>query len=454
VAAHDYDLFVVGAGSAGVRAARVAADLGAKVALCEDRQLGGTCVNAGCVPKKLFVYGSHYASDFADAKAYGWRLGPPGFEWTTLRDNKDKEILRLNGVYGDVLATAGVTVIEGRGRLTDPETVRIGERRIRAKHILVATGGRPDVPTIPGIEHVITSDDAFHLERIPRRVIIAGGGYIGVEFAGIFHGLGAQVELVARTPEILIRFDVDIRATLHEELTRKGIGLHLERTIDRIDRKGDAYAATLSDGSVLLADTIMVAVGRKPNTRGLGLGDVGVDTSPRGAVVVDDAYRSTVSSIHAVGDVIDRVQLTPVALAEGAALARSLFDGGPVAVDYANIPTAVFTQPPVGTVGLTEQAANRMLTHVDVYRTHFRPMKHTMTGRHTRTMMKLVVDAASDRVVGCHMVGDDAGDIIQGLAIALKCGATKAQFDATIGLHPSAAEEFVTLRKPVRTFRS
>jgi len=446
----DYDLFVIGAGSAGVRAARMAGAAGAKVAVAEDRYLGGTCVNVGCIPKKLFVYAAHFAEDFADAAGYGWTVAPEGFDWPTLIANKDTEIARLNGIYDRLLGNAGVTLIEGRATVTGPQEVRVGDHLFAVERILVATGGWPYVPDIPGRELAITSNEAFHLEELPRRVIVVGGGYIAVEFAGIFNGLGVDTVQLYRGPHFLRGFDEDVRQCLAVEMRKKGIDLRFNANIARIVRDGDDLCAELEDGNEIAADLILYATGRVPNTADLGLEAVGVELAGNGAVKVDDRFQSTVPSIYALGDVIDRLALTPVAIAEAMVLVDNLYKGGDRRMDYANVPTAVFSQPPIGTVGLTEAEARRACADgVDVYVSEFRPLKHTLTGGEEKTLMKLIVDRLSDRVVGLHMVGADAGEIAQGFAVALKAGATKADFDATIGIHPTAAEEFVTMREPV-----
>jgi len=452
VASWDYDLFVIGAGSGGVRASRMAARHGARVAVVEGRYLGGTCVNVGCVPKKLFVYGSHFAEDFKDAAGYGWTVGASTFDWPTLRDNKTREIERLNGSYRSMLENAGVEIIRGFGRLRDRHTIQIDDgQTVTAQNILIATGGWPHVPEFPGREHVITSNEAFYLERFPKRVIVAGGGYIAVEFAGIFNGLGAQTTLLHRGPLFLRGFDDTVRTFVASQLREKHIDLKFDVMAVRVELTADGTRrVTLKDGRVLEADLVLFATGRAPSVGGLGLEQVGVETTPRGAVVVDDRYRTTVDNIYAIGDVIDRVQLTPVALAEGMVVADNLFNGTNRTLDYSDIPTAVFCQPNIGAVGLTEAQAREKHAKVRVFESTFKPMKHTMSGRNERTLMKLIVDAQSDRVVGAHMVGPDAGEIIQGLGVALKAGATKAQFDSTIGIHPTAAEEFVTMREPVR----
>ncbi len=443
---YDYDLYVIGAGSGGVRASRVAAQLGARVAVAESTHLGGTCVNVGCVPKKLFVYGSHFAEDFADAAAYGWRTAPASFDWPTLRDNKTAEIKRLNGVYRKLLTDAGVDVHEGRARLGDPHRIEINGRSFTAQRILVATGSRPWMPEFPGAEHVVCSDDAFYLPHFPHRALVVGGGYIAVEFAGIFAGLGAQARLAYRGPLFLRGFDDGVRAFVAEQLVGKGVALHFETEVAKVELDGDERRVTLSDGSSLAADLVMFATGRRPNVEGLGLAECGVALGANGAVLVDEEYRSSVPHILAIGDVIDRMQLTPVAIEEAMCVAHGLFGhGGPRRLSYENIATAVFCQPNIGTVGLTEAQARQRFERIEVYESTFRPMKHTLTGRAERTFMKLVVDASSDRVIGVHMVGPEAGEIIQGMAVAVTAGATKRQFDATVGIHPTAAEEFVTM---------
>ena len=445
---YDYDLYVLGAGSAGVRASRISANYGAKVAVAESTYLGGTCVNVGCVPKKLFVYGSHFAEDFEDAKAYGWNVDVDPFDWPTLRDNKTTEIHRLNGIYEDLLNGAGVDIHTGRAKLLDAHSVSINDQTYTADKILVATGSWPSVPEFPGREHVITSNEAFHLPAFPQRVVVVGGGYIAVEFAGIFAGLGAETALVYRGPLFLRGFDSSVRQFVADELAHKAVSLRFETTVERIDLDGEERVLTLNDGGELRADLVMYATGRSPNTQDLGLEDAGVALSASGAVQVDDYYQTSQENIFAIGDVVERVQLTPVAIAEGMCIANNLFTDAPKQkLNYDNIATAVFCQPNIGTVGLTEDEASEALGAVDVYESAFKPMKHTMTGRAERTLMKLIVNPADDRVVGIHMVGPDAGEIIQGLAVAITAGATKAQFDATVGIHPTAAEEFVTMRE-------
>ena len=443
---YDFDLITIGAGSGGVRASRVAAQYGARVAIVEERYLGGTCVNVGCIPKKLFVYASEFSEAFEDAAGFGWTAPKSGFDWRKLIANKNHEIERLNGVYGKLLTDSGVRIINGRAVVIGPHTVAIGNERLTARYILVATGGWPTIPEIPGAELAISSNEAFFLERFPSRAIIVGGGYIGVEFAGIFHGLGAKVTLVHRGPLFLRGFDDDLRQALAGEMRKREIELHFNSLVEKIEGNRAGVRVRLSDGASLEADLIMFATGRAPNSHGLGLEQAGVALDANGAVMVDRYSCSSVPNIYAVGDVTNRRNLTPVAIAEGRAVAETLFNGKPMSVEYEDVPSAVFSQPPIGTVGLTEVEARERYGEVDVYKSSFRPLKHTVSGRDERAFMKLVVDPKTDRVVGCHMMGPDAGEIIQGLAIALKCNATKAQFDATIGIHPSAAEEFVTMR--------
>lgn len=449
--AYEFDLFVIGAGSGGVRAARFAAGFGAKVAVAESRYLGGTCVNVGCVPKKLLVYGAHFAEDFEQASGFGWSLGEANFDWATLIANKDREIHRLNGIYRNLLVNSGVTLMEGHAKITGPHEVEVNGQRHSAKHILIATGGWPQIPQIPGHEHAISSNEAFFLKELPKRVLVVGGGYIAVEFAGIFHGLGAKTSLLYRGEMFLRGFDGAVRKHLHEELTKRGMDVQFNADIARIDKQPDgSLKATLKDGSELITDCVFYATGRRPMLDNLGLENTGVTLDKRGFVEVDDLYQSAEPSILAIGDVIGRVQLTPVALAEGMAVARRLFKPDQYrAVDYNMIPTAVFSLPNIGTVGLSEEQAIEDGHKVQIFESSFRPMKLTLTECQERTLMKLVVDADTDKVLGCHMVGPEAGEIVQGLAIALKAGATKQHFDETIGVHPTAAEEFVTMRTPV-----
>jgi glutathione reductase (NADPH) len=449
MSAFDYDLFVIGAGSGGVRAARIAATLGARVGICEDQRLGGTCVNVGCVPKKLLVYGASYAEHLQDAAGFGWQIGPSTFSWPALIAAKDAEISRLNEVYGRLLRTAGAHIHHGRGRLLDAHTVQVGDQGYTAEHVLIATGSRPLVPELPGKEHVRTSDAVFSLPELPGRVVIVGGGYIGVELAGIFNALGSHTTLLDRNGLPLRGFDDDVRSFLAIEMDKKGVHLRPDAHVLCVEQCAEGgYEVVLDAMESLRADLVLYATGRVPNTAGLGLEEVGVRLGPRGGVEVDEHYTTSVPSVHAVGDVIDKLKLTPVALAEGMVLARRLFGGPAQQVDYRYVPTAVFSQPQVGTVGLTEAEARRTCGPVRVFKSSFRPMKHSLSGRDEKTLMKLVVDAASDRVVGVHVVGPEAGEIVQGFAVALTCGATKAQLDATIGIHPTAAEELVTMRTP------
>lgn len=447
---YDFDLFVIGAGSGGVRAARFAAGFGAKVAVAESRYLGGTCVNVGCVPKKLLVYGAHFADDFEHAEGFGWTAGKAQFDWEKLISNKNREIERLNGIYRKLLVNSGVTLLEGHARLADAHHVDINGQRLSAERILIATGGWPQIPQIPGREHAITSNEAFFLEQLPKRVLVVGGGYIAVEFAGIFNGLGADTSLLYRGDLFLRGFDKTVRTHLVEELTKRGLQLQFNTDIVRIDKQADgSLLATLSDGRQLETDSIFYATGRRPMLDNLGLENTRVELNERGYIDVNDNFETREPSILALGDVIGRVQLTPVATAEGMAVARRLFKPEQYRpVDYRHIPTAVFSQPNIGTVGLTEEQALERGHEVVVFESRFKPMKLTLTESSEQTLMKLVVDAVTDRVLGAHMVGPDAGDIIQGLAIALKAGATKRLFDETIGVHPTSAEEFVTLRTP------
>jgi len=450
--AFDFDLYVIGAGSGGVRAARFAAGFGARVAVAESRYLGGTCVNVGCVPKKLLVYGAHFHDDFEQAAGFGWTVETPAFDWKTLIANKNREIERLNGIYRNLLVNSGVTLHEGHARLVDPHTVEINGQRHTAEHILVATGGWPQIPDIPGKEHAITSNEAFFLPELPRRVVVVGGGYIAVEFASIFHGLGAQTTQLYRHDLFLRGFDGSVREHLRDELIAKGLDLRFNADIARIDKRDDGtLLATLKNGETIETDCVFYATGRRPMLDNLGLENTGVTLNEDGFIAVDEEYRSSEPSILAIGDVIGRVPLTPVALAEGMAVARRLFKPDQYRkVDYDLIPTAVFSLPNIGTVGLTTEAALEAGHNVKRFESRFRPMKLTLTGLQEKTLMKLVVDADTDRVLGCHMVGPDAGEIVQGLAVALKAGATKQVFDETIGIHPTAAEEFVTMRTPVQ----
>jgi len=447
--AYDYDLFVIGAGSGGVRGARMASQTGARVGIAENDRFGGTCVIRGCVPKKLLSYAAHVHDELADAAGYGWTVPDGSFDWPTLIANKDAEINRLEGIYQKLLANAGVTVHRGRARMLDAHTLDVDGERVTARHILIAVGGHPVVPEIPGAELGITSDEAFHLPELPRRVVIVGGGYIAVEFAGIFNGLGAEVTQLYRRDKILRGFDEDVRDTLTTEMGKKGIAIRTHADPERLDRQADgSILVTLKDGGILKTDTVMFATGRAPNTTDLGLDSAGVATKPNGAIEVDSYSRTSREHIFAVGDVTDRIQLTPVAIEEAMAVVDTLFTDRPRAMDHADVPSAVFSHPPIGSVGLTEDEAVDAGHAVEIYRTQFRPMKYTLPDRDEKAMMKLVVDAASRAVLGVHMVGLDAPEIMQGMGVAVKAGATKETFDATVGIHPTSAEEFVTMREP------
>ena len=449
----DCDFFVVGGGSGGVRAARMAAQRGASVVLAEAGALGGTCVNVGCIPKKLYSYAAQFADDFTDAAGFGWQVGTPVLDWARLKANRAAEITRLNGVYEHLLRTAGVHIERGWAQLTGPHSVQVrtddGERQFEARHILLATGGKSDVPHFPGRELVVTSDDMFDLDPFPRRLVVVGGGYIACEFASIFKGLGAHVTQVYRGEQVLRGFDDEVRHFLAQEMRKHGVDFRLRKTVTQVARSDQGLAVTLADGEVLPADSVLYATGRVPNVDGLGLAAAGVRHNERGAIQVDSDYRTSTPSVHAVGDVTARIQLTPVALAEAMVVVDRLFGTGERRLGYDFVPTAVFTHPNVGTVGLTQAQARERHADIAVYRTDFRPLVHTLSGSTERTLMKLIVDRASDRVVGLHMVGAEAGEIVQGFAVALQAGATKAVFDATIGIHPTAAEEFVTMREPV-----
>ncbi|WP_376696849.1 glutathione-disulfide reductase [Wenzhouxiangella sp. EGI_FJ10305] len=445
----DFDLFVIGAGSGGVRASRIAAGHGARVAVCEESRVGGTCVIRGCVPKKLLVFAAQFSEHFADAAGYGWDVGASSFSWPDLIAAKDREIDRLEGIYHKLLANAGVTLFEGRGRLIDRHTVEVGGRRVTAGKILIATGGRPWVPDIPGAKLGITSDEAFHLESLPKRILIAGAGYIAVEFAGIFNGMGSEVTLAYRRDLILRGFDDDVRHAVEAGMRGRGIDIQYHCAPARLERSADGIEVTFSDDRSATFDCVMFATGRSPYTWDLGLQDAGVRTGAGNRIEVDEYNRTSVDNVFAVGDVTDRVNLTPVALMEGHALADTQFGGMDRPVEHANVPAAVFSQPPVGTVGLSESEARESFEAVDVYRSAFTPMKYTLSGRQEKGVMKLVVDAATDRVLGCHMVGPDAPEIVQGFAVAVRAGLTKTDFDRTVGIHPTSAEELVTLRQRV-----
>ena len=445
----DYDLFVIGAGSGGVRAARIAARYGAKVAVAEEYRVGGTCVIRGCVPKKLFVYATKFAEEFEDAIGFGWTTDKVSFDWATLVENKDKEIDRLNKAYIRNLEGAGAELILERATVEDANTVRLASgRKVTARYILIATGATPFVPRhLPGHELAITSNEAFHLERLPSRIVIVGGGYIAVEFAGIFSGLGVETVLICRGAQILRGFDDDIRNHLAGEMKKKGIELRTQADVSAIERSGTGVRVTLNDGTGFGAGQIMFATGRIPNVIDLGLDKVGVELTPHYAIKVDEYSRTAVPTIYAVGDVTNRANLTPVAIREGHAFADTVFGGKDVKVDHSLIPTAVFSQPEIGTVGLTEAQARESFRAVDIYKTSFRPMKHTLSGRDERMLMKLVVDGETDRVLGCHICGTDAGEMAQLLGISLRLGAKKSDFDATMAVHPTAAEELVTMRE-------
>ena len=427
-----------------MRASRVSATLGARVAVAESGRFGGTCVNVGCIPKKLFSYAAHFRDELKEAADFGWSVAEPAFDWRRLVANKDREIERLNGVYERILVSAGVSILRHRAVVLDPHSVSLGGKTYTAKNILVATGSWPQKPGIPGAELAITSNEAFFLERLPARALVVGGGYIAVEFASIFNGLGVKTALAYRGTQLLRGFDADLGTRLGEELARKGVSVLLGKNPSRIEK---GLKVTFEDGSAEASDLVLFATGRMPNTAGLGLEGAGVKLGKDGAVLVDDYSKSSVDSIHAIGDVTNRLNLTPVATSEGMALARTLFGGQPTPVDHDNVPTAVFANPNLATVGLSEDKARERFGRVDIYKAAFRSLKHTMGESQEKVFMKLVVDAATQRVVGAHMLGPEAGEIIQGIAIAVKLGATKAQFDATIGIHPTAAEEFVTMRE-------
>ncbi len=448
MAEFDYDLFVIGAGSGGVRAGRMAASHGAKVAVAEEYRVGGTCVIRGCVPKKLFIYASHFSEYVEDAAGYGWSIDEGTFNWSTLIANKDKEIDRLNGIYIRNLEASGVEIFQSRATLQDAHTVNLDNgSSFTAKHILIATGATPFVPEFPGSEHAITSNEAFHLETLPDKVVVVGGGYIAVEFAGIFNGLGVDTTLLYRGPQILRGFDDDLRDALALEMRNKGINVKTDSDIAQLEKTDTGLTATLKSGETMDTGLVMYATGRIPNTAGLGLESAGVELAGKGEVKVDAYSQTTAPNIYAVGDVTDRMNLTPVAIREGAAFAETVFNNTPTAVDHSNIATAVFSQPEIGTVGLTEAEAREKYGELDIYKSSFRPMKFILPGREEKMLMKLIVDAASDKVVGCHILGPDAGEMAQLLGIAVKMGATKADFDATVAVHPTAAEELVTMRE-------
>ncbi|SEK15296.1 MULTISPECIES: glutathione-disulfide reductase [unclassified Variovorax] len=447
----DFDLFVIGGGSGGVRAARMAAQTGARVGLAEAADLGGTCVNVGCIPKKLYSYAAGYAEAFEESAGYGWTLKEPQFDWAHLKSQRAKEITRLNGIYASLLKNSGVTLVIGWAQLADAHTVEIGGKRHTARHLLVATGGTPFVPDIAGREHIVTSDAMFDLDPFPKRLLVVGGGYIACEFASIFNGLGSKVTQLHRRAHLLTGFDDDVRQFVANEMGKAGVDVRLNCDVTSVARNahGHGLTVTLARGQQLEADTVLFATGRVPNTQGLGLEAAGVKLDERGAIAVDAHYRTSVPSIHAVGDVSTRVQLTPVALAEAMVVVDELFGKGKRRLDYEFIPTAVFTHPNIGTCGYSEIDARAKFGEVTVFSSEFKSLRHTLSGSTERTFMKLVVDKASDRVVGLHMVGADAGEVVQGFAVAMRAGATKAIFDSTVGIHPTAAEEFVTMREPM-----
>ena len=451
----DVDLFVVGGGSGGVRAARMAGQRGAKVALAEAGDLGGTCVNVGCIPKKLYSYAAHFAEAFEESHGFGWQGAAPTLDWGLLKTNRAREITRLNGVYLQLLTGAGVQLLRGFARLLDAHTVEVDGQRITAQHILIATGGTPHVPAMVGREHVLTSNEMFDLDPFPKRLLVVGAGYIACEFASIFNGLGSQVTQVHRGAALLTGFDDDVRAFIAVEMAKTGVDMHFNTGVAGIVRTPQGLDVSLHNGERLTADAVLYATGRVPNTTGLGLEAAGVVLNNKGAIAVNAHYQTSVPSVYAVGDVTARVQLTPVALGEAMAVVDDLF--GPPAgkaarqMGYDFIPTAVFTHPNIGTVGFTEAQAREKFGKVTIFRSEFKALKHTLSGSSERTLMKLVVDDVTDRVVGLHMVGPEAGEIVQGFAVALKAGATKALFDSTIGIHPTAAEEFVTMREPVKS---
>ena len=445
----DYDLFVIGAGSGGVRAARMSAFHGAKVAIAEVHRVGGTCVVRGCVPKKLFVYASNFAEEFEDAVGFGWEVGQSSFDWPTLIANKDKEIDRLNKIYIKNLEASGVEILNGRAVFKDAHTILLDGGEITANYILIAVGATPFMPQIKGIEHAISSNEAFYLKDFPSDITIVGGGYIAVEFAGIFNGLGANVTLIYRGEEILRGFDGDIRRHVQEEMIKKGVDVQTQNVVTSIQKDGKGFVVTFKNGTRRETSCVMYATGRVPYVQELGLDTVGVQLGAKGEIKVDAYSQTTVDNIFAIGDVTDRSQLTPIAIREGAAFAETVFNDNPLAIDYSNIPTAVFSQPPVGTVGMTEEEARDNKFDVDIYKSVFRPMKHTLSGRDEKTLMKLIVDRNTDKVLGLHIVGPDSGEMIQAFSIAVKMGATKSQFDETVAVHPTAAEELVTMKQPV-----
>ena len=449
---HDYDLFVIGAGSGGVRAARIASLAGAKVAIAEEYRIGGTCVIRGCVPKKFLVYGAEFSQMLADAPGYGWTVGNATFDWPTLRDNVQKEVARLSGIYTSNLAKAGVTAFEERAEVVDAHTVRLKKSgsEFTAERILIATGGRPYLPEgLPGLELGITSNEAFLLDKLPDRVLIVGGGYVALEFANILHGLGSKVRILHRSDKLLRGFDDDLRTHMHIELERGGTQLTMKTTLTKLEKEGAAIRATLSTGEKAEADVVLFAIGRDPNTQGLGLDRAGVKLDDAGAVIVDAFSKSCVESIYAIGDVTNRMNLTPVAIRDGHAFANTVYNNLPTPVDHSFVPSAVFGRPPIGTVGLAEADARRSFESVDIYRTSFRPMRNMLSGNQERTLMKIVVDGKSGKLLGVHIAGEDAPEMIQLAAVAVKAGLTKQQWDSTMALHPTAAEELMLMREKV-----
>ncbi len=447
---YDYDLFVIGAGSGGVRAARIASIAGARVAVAEEYRIGGTCVIRGCVPKKFLVYGAEFAQAFKDAPGYGWTVSGATFDWRTLRDNVQKEVTRLSGIYTSNLAKAGVTAYEERAEVVDAHTVKLSKSgsELSAERILIATGGSPHLPTeLPGFELGISSNEAFHLDALPRRLLIIGGGYVALEFANIFHGLGSETRIVHRGDRMLRGFDDDLRSHLHIETERLGVNLSMKSTLTKLEKHAGAIRATLSSGETADADVVLFATGRVPSTRGLGLERAGVKLDDAGAVIVDEYSQSCVDSIYAIGDVTNRMNLTPVAIRDGHAFADTIYNNRKRSVDHADVPSAVFGRPPIGCVGLTEADARRSFSEIDVYRTNFRPMRNVLAGNQERTLMKLVVDRKTDRMLGVHIAGEDAPEMIQLAAVAVKAGLTKTQWDSTTALHPTAAEELVLMRE-------
>lgn len=446
---YDYDLFVIGAGSGGVRAARIAAGYGVRVAIAEEYRVGGTCVIRGCVPKKLLVYASHFPEYFEDAEGYGWSKPQSTFSWSKLIANKDVEIDRLNGIYIKNLTASGVEIFQSRAEIVDKNTIKLVglDKTVTAERILIATGGTPNVDNeMPGVEHTITSNEAFHLEEMPKRVIVTGGGYIAVEFACIFHGLGVETHLIYRGEQILRGFDNEVRQFLFDEMSKKGIHIHLNDVFTRVEKEADGLHVHTKKGKEITVDQVMFAIGRRPAVEGLGLENAGINLNEKGAIIVDSLSKTNVDNIYAVGDVTDRVNLTPVAIREGHAFADTVYGGKEVIVDHSCIATAVFSQPEIGTVGVGEEEAIELYGNIDIYRSSFRPMKNILPGRNEKMLMKVIVNAKTDRVVGCHIVGPDAGEMAQLLGIAIKMGATKADFDQTVAVHPTAAEELVTMR--------